>query len=310
MRCPTLSELPVPPAGKVGWPWTIGNPQSENVTACGFDLPRLSIITPSFNQGEFIEETIRSILLQGYPDLEYIIIDGGSSDNSRCVIEKYQRWIAYWCSEPDAGQSDAINKGLRRCSGEWVNWINSDDMLATGALAAVGLSAKQVRNDTIIVGNVVNFEVNITNEISAVCLANIDFTNVVKFWKRDCVWHQPGLFFPRQMIDDVGGIDINLHYAMDHDLLLRLLNSCDIFYLGKLVSYFRLHNSSKGVTQKAKTIIEKINISGKYWHLTRESIFMFRLNIAVFLVRFLGSSIKHKRWRDLQLMFQYMRTTS
>lgn len=95
----------------------------------GKPWPKISIVTPSFNQGQYIEETIRSILLQGYPNLEYIVIDGGSTDGAVDVIRKYEKWLTYWVSEPDKGQADAINKGLERCTGEIFNWINSDDIL-------------------------------------------------------------------------------------------------------------------------------------------------------------------------------------
>ena len=97
----------------------------------------LSIITPSFNQGEYIEQTIDSVLSQKYPNLEYIIIDGGSTDQSVEIIKKYKKHLAYWVSEPDQGQSDAINKGLRMATGEIINWINSDDYYEKDALQTV-----------------------------------------------------------------------------------------------------------------------------------------------------------------------------
>jgi glycosyltransferase involved in cell wall biosynthesis len=136
MRYPTLSELPPPPAGKTGWPWT---QESElellpEQMSDGSEWPRISIVTPNYNCGRFLEETIRSVLLQGYPNLEYIVIDGGSTDNSVEIIKKYEPWLTYWVSEPDKGQVDAINKGLQRVTGQWFNWINGDDILLSGSL--------------------------------------------------------------------------------------------------------------------------------------------------------------------------------
>ena len=136
MRCPTLAELP-PPAGKTGWPWAEESRQLPDTIQNETPWPKVSIVTPSYNQGRFLEESIRSVLLQGYPDLEYIIIDGGSSDESVEIIKKYERWLAYWVSEPDRGQSHAINKGLERSTGQFFNWHNADDMLTPNSIATM-----------------------------------------------------------------------------------------------------------------------------------------------------------------------------
>ena len=135
MRCPKLHELPPPPRGRNGWPWTEESTPLEKLSDGG-QYPRISIVTPSFNQGTFIEETIRSVLLQGYPDIEYFVLDGGSTDNSVDIIKKYSRWIQFWVSEPDGGQSAAINRGLRMGSGFCATWINSDDLLCKDALTS------------------------------------------------------------------------------------------------------------------------------------------------------------------------------
>ena len=137
MRCPTLAELPTSPPGKLGWPWTVETPQLPDTMPDGQLWPLISIVTPSCNQGQFIEETIRSVLLQGYTNLEYIIIDGASTDNSVEVIKKYEPWLTYWVSEKDRGQAHAINKGKSLSSGDIFQWINSDDYLEPRCLLAV-----------------------------------------------------------------------------------------------------------------------------------------------------------------------------
>jgi len=129
MRRPNLSDLPKPPKGKTGWPWTDETEQLPVKMSDGSDWPKISIVTSNYNYGHFIEETIRSVLLQGYPNLEYIIVDGGSTDNSVEIIKKYEPWLTYWVSEKDNGQASAINKGFSNASGEIYSWINSDDLL-------------------------------------------------------------------------------------------------------------------------------------------------------------------------------------
>src|SRR5688572_1860787 len=150
--CVTLDELPEPPSGKSGWPWTEESGRLPNQGLEGDRWSRVSVITPSFNQGRFIEETIRSILLQGYPNLEYFIMDGGSTDGSVEIIQKYSPWLSYWVSQNDNGQSDAINQGLRLASGDFATWVNSDDLLAKNALlehaSRIGFAL-----DTVYVGN-------------------------------------------------------------------------------------------------------------------------------------------------------------
>src|SRR5215813_3379402 len=134
MHCPALEKLPTPPRGKVGWPWTEESSRLFEKRPDAGSWPRITIVTPSYNQGRFIEETIRSILLQGYSELEYFVLDGGSTDDSVEIIKKYSQWIDFWMSERDGGQSAAINHGLRMGSGSHATWINSDDMLCKNAL--------------------------------------------------------------------------------------------------------------------------------------------------------------------------------
>jgi len=137
MKCPKLKELPAPPRGKTGWPWTEESPRVPDKTPEGRPWPQISIVTPNLNFGRFLEKTIRSLLLQGYPDFELIVIDGKSTDNSSEIIKKYDPWITYWVSEPDNSHSQAINKGFDRANGSILNWLCSDDILYPGTFAKV-----------------------------------------------------------------------------------------------------------------------------------------------------------------------------
>lgn len=142
----TLKDLPAPPEGKTGWPWTESSPQLPDKMPDGSEWPKISIVTPNYNYGRFIEETIRSVLLQGYPNLEYIVIDGNSTDNSVEIIKKYEPWLTYWVSEKDKGQANAINRGINLATGEWFNWLNSDDILLRNAFLTLVKISQLVDN--------------------------------------------------------------------------------------------------------------------------------------------------------------------
>lgn len=247
MRCPSLKDLPPPPLDKTGWPWTVENPQLPDCMPNGKPWPKITIVTPSFNQGNFIEETIRSILLQGYPDLEYIIIDGGSSDDSVKLIQKYGRWIAYWVSEKDGGQADAIQKGIYHSSGEIFNWINSDDLLTQQALEQVMLS---IGENDILCGEVINFRDSGTS--MRYDNRNLSYRNLL-LWENDICYQQPGCWLKLEILEKIGGLQTDLHYVFDYEMMLRYLRHTNrIAYLNKATALFRLHGESKTVSQSHK----------------------------------------------------------
>jgi glycosyltransferase involved in cell wall biosynthesis len=251
MRCPTLAELPPPPEGKTGWPWTRETPPLPDVRADGSPWPRISIVTPSYNQAQFIEETIRSVLLQGYPDLEYIIIDGSSSDQSVKIIKRYETWLAYWVSERDEGQSHAINKGLERCKGQIFNWINSDDILAPNALVTI---APLFEDHDAVAGAVVNFDDAGHRET---------IRNLIR-GSSGKSFHQPGFWLKRQNIEFCGGLDESFHFAFDWDLAMRYL-ACfpSVCHTDHVLAFFRLHGCSKTVSKPTKFYEEELRVYAK-----------------------------------------------
>lgn len=233
MHCPRLSELPPPPPGRTGWPWIEETPPA---TEAG---PRISIVTPSFNQGQYLEETIRSVLLQGYPDIEYIVVDGGSHDDSLAIIQKYAPWLTGWVSEPDHGQTHAINKGLARVTGKIFNFINSDDYLAAGTLRQVAPGFSQA---DAVAGVVVNFDANSRERMVQ---RNLTPAKMI-LCEPDSYFHQPAFWLDTAKLRACGGFDESLHYAFDWDLTIRYLDRYPrVHYLSTELAYFRLHPTSK-----------------------------------------------------------------
>lgn len=211
-------------------------------------LPKISIITPSYNQGRYLEETILSIINQDYPNYELIIIDAGSKDNTLDVIRQYESWITYWVSEKDRGQSHAIQKGLEQVTGDIVNWINSDDLVAPGAFHRLAAEFDLTKYD-VICGNCDYF----VNDLNHLDLRNermgVGPTVGDTFVGRKI--NQPSTFFKTSVMKELG-VNEQFHYTMDLDLWYRYLlraGQSRILLSDSLFTYFRLHEASKSVAQ-------------------------------------------------------------
>lgn len=209
-------------------------------------LPRITVITPSYNQGDFIEQTIQSILSQGYPDLEYLVFDGGSTDQTVDILKKYGHKF-FWVSEKDRGQSDALNKGLRMATGEVMCFLNSDDLYEPGALLKVGSFFARHPEAAWLTGKcrTVNQQ---GQEIRRPITLYKNFWLAVKSYKvlqiLDYV-SQPATFWRRCVIEKVGFFDENLRYAMDYDYSLRVGRYFKLYVLPDYLASFRIHSSSK-----------------------------------------------------------------
>ena len=255
-----LADFPPPPAGKSGWPWDAPPPRTVG------HGPKISIIIPSLNQGRFIEETIRSIVLQLWPDLELIVIDAASRDETVDVIRRYEPWISYWISERDGGQAEAINKGLAKATGDIVAWFNADDFFVDGIFAAV--AAAWSRNPRgIYAAPVVNFYRR--GRETLIRPRGMTLENVVQYWTGRSRWHDPGLFWSRAVVDAAGGPDPSLHFSHDYDYLLRALQHGSVEYVGHVAAGFRLHRDSKTMSQTEKMMAETAAVSQRYWHLVK-----------------------------------------
>ena len=204
--------------------------------------PLVSIITPSFNQARYLEATIQSVLEQDYPRIEYIIVDGGSSDGSVDVIKKYAGRLAWWVSEQDKGQTDAINKGFNRASGEILAWLNSDDTYNPGAVSA---AVKYLTENPDVA--MVYADCNYINEQGAV-IGKFNSAQTDHRRLREGYVHIPQqtMFFRANYWQELGPLDPSFYFAMDYDLWTRIAARAPIKYLaGQTWANFRIHTSGK-----------------------------------------------------------------
>ena len=206
-------------------------------------LPKVSIVTPSFNQAPFLEQTLRSVLGQDYPNLEYIVIDGGSTDGSLEIIQKYADRLAYWQSQPDQGQTDAINQGFARASGEILAWLNSDDLLLPGAVSVAVRALHEHPEAAMVYGDalLINAEGKTIGKFPA---AQTDYRKLRRGYVHI---PQQASFFRADLWRQVAPLDVSFYFAMDYDLWVRLAALAPLVYVPQLWAAFRLHGAGKSI---------------------------------------------------------------
>jgi hypothetical protein len=225
--------------------------------------PLISLVTPSFNQAKFLEETILSIRDQDYKFVEHIVIDGGSTDGSCEILEKYSDSLKFWVSEPDEGQAHAINKGLRHCSGQIFNWINSDDLLLPGALTTIAEAWRQ-HPGHVLVGDTLILD-SINGGSTYIKHRGVTLENMIRIWEGGRMnWVQPGTFLPLDLLTRVGPIDQTLRYTFDRDLMCRILRTAPVSYLESAIASFRLQPNSKTVLEAECWATEQAQVTLRY----------------------------------------------
>jgi glycosyltransferase involved in cell wall biosynthesis len=259
---------------------------------------KISVVTPSLNQVRFIEETILSVINQNYPNLEYIIADGGSTDGTIEIIRKYESKLAFWSSEKDNGQTDAINKGLKKATGEIVCWINSDDILLPNALQNVADFFKENPKTEFLNG----FTLKIDKE------SNILFTNHIlkqnAWFAKFGVFNiaQQSMFWRKRLMDRIGYLDESFHAEMDKEFLIRIFESkAKIGAINKNLGAIRIHDETKTSIGGNIWIRDKEEIRKRYhgkYDDSNRNLMVFALFVLVKLCKFkyLQNYLFKKRW--------------
>ena len=224
-------------------------------------VPKVSVVIPSFNQGCFLERTILSVLNQDWP-LELIVVDGASSDNSVEVIRKYEPYLAWWVSEKDSGQTQAIVKGVSRATGTYITWLGSDDILMPGALRRMAEALERHPQACMVYGGVAFID---SHDRVLKCVAYRDMSLDNLLYHKHSTIAQPSSLLRRSVLDAAGGLDESLHYCMDYDLWIRLHALALSVNLGNdILSCYRLHEDSKTVGSYTRMALEKITVNRRH----------------------------------------------
>lgn len=255
----TPATFPAPPDSKTGWPWS--NTKSIESEKKKTELYlKISIVTPSYNQGQFIEETIRSVLLQNYDNFEYIIIDGGSHDNSLEIIRKYQDYLSYWVSEPDRGQTHAINKGLSLATGDIVAYLNSDDIYLPGTFQKVIDFFHKNPDIDMLYGNLIHIDKN-SQIIDTMCCGPLDINKLFSF---HYYFPQASVFLRKKIVEKIGLFDESLHLNMDYDYWMRLSFEGKMAHIPETLACARLYPEAKSQFFAQDYMQENLCILDKY----------------------------------------------
>lgn len=234
--------------------------------------PRISIVTPSFNQGKYIEKTIKSVIGQGYPNLEYIVIDGASNDNSTDIIRKYEKQLQYWCSESDEGQYDAINKGFARSSGDIMAWLNADDMYLPWTFKIVSEIFSMFPEVSWITSLL---PAHWNNEDALVFVETKKGFNRSQFYRGHYIGHprhynsgfiqQEATFWRRSLWEKAGGkIAAEYKLAGDFELWARFYKQADLYGVQCVLAGFRVHRDQRSLTFKNEYVAEADTILQRY----------------------------------------------
>jgi glycosyltransferase involved in cell wall biosynthesis len=287
-----VSNLPSVSQSLRGWPWQENDSSFQSARSIDKTFPKISVITPSYNQGAYLEQTIRSVLLQHYPNLEYIVIDGASTDNSIEIIKKYEPWLSYWISEADRGQSHAINKGFAGATGQILCWLNSDDYYLPGTLHAVGETLSDHTGNYALAGH----SLKLYSDGRPPVTLEGRYENrrrLLQFWK-GYQMHQPAIFWRREVFEKVGFLNEDLHQIMDFDYWARISEHYDFVNVDRILACCNFHDAAKTGDEYARyhTDLKKYarhywgsKFSPEFWYLQVSMINYFILQPKIMMIR-------------------------
>jgi len=248
-----VDELPAPPEGKTGWPWTEGSAPCPDGS-----WPAIAIVMPSYNQGEYLEQCIRSVLLQGYPNLTFYLRDGGSTDTSQDIIKKYAAWIDDWFIGPDGGQCSAINSVLLEAPGEYGGWMNTDDFYMPNALQHLAEAATNEPEHILWAGN--TEEIDIEDQHVRMYPPKMGEVHEIAQWYINYGFHQPSCMFKLDLFKELGGLDPKIETCLDVELWIRMRKEGSFGTTEHTISTVRNNPEAKTFKFARRQIVELLSM--------------------------------------------------
>ncbi len=266
------------------------------------DLPKITIVTPSYNQAQYLEQTIRSVIDQKYPNLEYIIVDGGSTDGSVDIIQRYADHLAWWVSEPDHGQTEAINKGLKRATGDWVAWQNSDDIYYPGCFHDLAAAAKKHPGAGLIIGNMMLIDEQ-DRFHRDICYVKPSYQSLLA---EGMVLANQSAFWHRRVQDKIGLLDESFQCSFDYEWFLRVVQNAECVHVNQIWGAFRLHGETKtsqqgplfGAEQQKILQGRQMSLWKKNWYKLRRLVLMIGQGQISYVLR---GFLRHARGKSGEL---------
>ena len=296
----SVEELPPSPEGKTGWPWTEGSAPVPNAPTNG-DWPSVLIVMPSYNQGEYLEQCIRSTLLQGYPNMQFFLRDGGSTDSSQDIIKKYAPWIDDWFIGPDGGQCSAINSVLLDVEADFGGWMNTDDFYMPNAIQHLAEAALASPEHVVWAGN--TEEIDTEDQHVQMYPPKMGEVHELAQWYLNYGFHQPSSMFRLSLFKELGGLDPKIETCLDVELWIRMRKEGSFGTTEHTISTVRNNPESKAIKFSRRQIVELLSMMYRNDLLDAA---LWRLDeFAKMTERIALQNVREKAENDDDVLYQY-----